>query len=109
MSVREQATRIAEAAETAWMADAYGPAAFRRVAEFLLGKGHSPEECEAILRSKHMRWADDSQGRGIGRAANSAAFVRYYESARNLPLGTDWASEARMLAAETPLVLRGEE
>lgn len=109
MSVWEEATRIAEAAQTAWMAEEYGPVAFARVASFLLAKGHSPEECEAILRSKHMRWADDSQGRGIGADTTSSAFIRYYENARNLPLGSDWLSEGRMLAAETPLVLRGEE
>lgn len=94
---------IAEAAETSYMAEDYGPDGFRRVARFLLAQGHSAYEAEAILRSKHMRWADDSQGRGIGRKTTSAAFIRYYEASR-----TDWTTEARTLAAESSLTLRDE-
>lgn len=94
---------IAEAAETAYMAEDYGFAAFRRIAKFLLDKGHSAYEAEAILRSKHLRWADDSQGRGVGRKTTSAAFIRYYEASQ-----TNWQTVARTLAAESSLTLRDE-
>jgi hypothetical protein len=98
----EAAQRVADAAETAYMADAYGPDEFRKVARFLLAKGHSEREAEAILKSKHMRWADDSEGRGHGKRTGSAAFKRYYDGVRSLPSRGDWLEEGRVLAAETP-------
>lgn len=81
-----------------YMADDYGPAAWKRIADFLLKQGHSRDETAAIMRSKHARWADDSEGRGNGKTCNSAAFVRYYEKQAER---FDWMAEGRSLAAET--------
>ena len=92
----DPAAEIAEASATAYMADDYGPDEFRKVAAFLLAQGHSAREAEAILQSKHMRWADDSEGHGDGRPTNAAAFKRYYRAGHH-----DWLAEGRELAAAT--------
>lgn len=84
-----------------YMADAYGPAAWKRIADFLLKQGHSRDAAAAIMRSKHARWADDAQGAGIGRGTNSAAFIRYYETLPTVRSGFDWITEGKALAVET--------
>ena len=95
---------VAQAAEFggAYMAEDYGPDGFRRAADFLLKQGHSEHEAYSILMSKHMRWAEDSEGQGAGKTTNAAAFKRYYEKAK-----VDWRAEARQLAIETPESLEG--
>jgi hypothetical protein len=72
---------VMEDAEFAYMADAYGEPALREIARFLLKQGHTTREAAAIMLSKHLRWADDLEGRGNGKRADSAAFKRYYEHA----------------------------
>jgi hypothetical protein len=75
---RTAAVAMADKTSDAYMADNYGKS-WVACANLLLDRGYSPEETEAILRSKHMRWADDSQGRGNGHQTNSAAFKRYLD------------------------------
>lgn len=96
---RSPVDRVMAKTETAYMREAYGDAAWRVCATFLLNRGHAEDEVVALLLSKHMRWADDSQGAGAGKGTNSAAFSRYYylSGARD----TDWIAEGRALAAES--------
>ena len=68
---------VMTATESAYMRDAYGEGAWARCVKLLLARGLTSEEAVAVLRSKHMRWADDAQGRGIGHETNSGAFRRY--------------------------------
>lgn len=96
----EAAERVAVAAEAAYMASDYGHPSFRRIAAMLLSEGMTEHEAESILKSKHARWADDSQGRGIGKGTTSAAFKRYYD--RKKERGFDWLQEGREMAWETP-------
>ena len=97
--IAARAILVAEATEIAYMADDYGTRGMERIAAYLLTNGHSDHEAEAIMKSKHLRWADDSQGRGIGRTTTFAAFKRYYEA--NVAGGFDWIAEGKTLAAET--------
>ena len=103
---RPAAERVASAASVGYMADDYGEDEWRKVAQFLLAQGHSEHEAEAIMVSKHARWADDSEGRGNGKPTGAAAFKRYYARIR-LPHGTTWEDEGRLLALETPSELEG--
>lgn len=103
------AERVAAAAAEGYMAEDYGPDEWLGVAAFLLDKGHSEHEAEAVMRSKHMRWADDSEGHGDGQATDAAAFIRYYEkrdAERNVFNARErqgfWKAEAGVLAEETP-------
>lgn len=108
----DRAVRIAEATETAYMADVFGDNHRRLIALYLLAQDHTDHEAEAILKSKHLRWSDDSQGTGIGKTPNSASFKRYYErlaavhAERGNP--TFWQTEAAYLASETPSDLAEE-
>jgi hypothetical protein len=72
----QRAARLAELTQDAYMADAYGKS-WRTCAMVLINMGLGDKQIEAVLRSKHMRWADDSCGRGDGKQTNSAAFERY--------------------------------
>lgn len=91
--------RVMVRTESAYMREDYGDSAWRLCATFLFNRGHAEDEVVAILLSKHMRWADDSQGRGAGKAANSAAFGRYYVA--NADRGFDWLADGRTLAAQS--------
>lgn len=51
------AREIAKRCEDAYSADAYR--SWSAVAQFLLNLGYSERETEAIMRSKHTRWARD--------------------------------------------------
>jgi hypothetical protein len=98
-AVRIDLDLVLEASECGYMHDSYGDAAWRQCARFLLAQGHNAPEAAAIMLSKHMRWADDSQGRGIGKGTNSAAFKRYYIRATH---GGDWwRLEGERMAYET--------
>jgi hypothetical protein len=72
-SPRELATRV----DDAYMTDRYGEGAWLRVCRFLKDEGFSEAEAEAVLRSKHMRWAHDAKL--TNGEPNSADFKRYYE------------------------------
>jgi hypothetical protein len=90
---------VVEATETAYMRDCFSDGAWRECARFLLAQGHTASEAAAILLSKHVRWADDVQGRGIGKGTTSAAFKRYYN--RCSPPGGSWQLEGEQMAYET--------
>jgi len=62
----------------AYMHDSYGEKAWLVCAKYLALRGLTGPQIEAVLRSKHMRWADDCEGRGNGKKTNSAAFRRYW-------------------------------
>lgn len=64
----------------AYMRPVYGNSAWSRVIRFLISKDFTPAEIIAILRSKHMRWADDSAENNRSRSKN---FVRYFEDPMN--------------------------
>lgn len=88
--------RVAVAAETAWMYDAYGEEAIREIATFLLGEGHSERAAAAIIRSKHLRWAEDCEGE-----TTAASFRRYYETSFLSGRAViDWAREGRGIAED---------
>lgn len=91
---------IAEATSTAYMFDDYGTS-WKRCIRILLGYGLSPKQVEAVLLSKHMRWADDSEGRGNGNKTNSAAFDRYLQSWMMAKGGQAWQEEVQQLTTET--------
>jgi hypothetical protein len=95
--------RVVDATQCAYMVDDYRPESWRRIARFLLLEGFTEHEAEAIMRSKHLRWADDSEGHGAGKEPTSAAFVRYYIACRQG--GLDWRAEARDMAMGTPTEL----
>lgn len=84
--LQEIASRVAEATADAYMADDYGEAAWRACALLLLRRGYTERETAAILRSKHMRWADDAEGRGEGNRTTSGALARYLDRVER----TDW-------------------
>ncbi len=94
---REDLQAVLDKTAIGYMHYAYGDSAWEMCARFLLRQGHGVLEASAIMLSKHMRWADDSDGHGHGHATNSAAFKRYY--ARNDQEW--WLREGRELALET--------
>lgn len=53
----------------------YSPTQWRRIAAWLIDHGYSDQAVEAILMSKHMRWAGDSFD---GRPMTLEKFARYY-------------------------------
>lgn len=96
---REVAEIVAEDTADAYMADVYGPAAWKASATLLLQRNLISVEVMAFLRSKHMRWADDAFGRGAGAKATSGALRKYIE-AQEVRFGDQWlAAEAASLAA----------
>ena len=97
-SRRNRANVIAIKSADAYMADNYGNF-WAPCAEYLVTMGLTNQEVEAILRSKHMRRADDSEGKGNGKQTNSAAFKRYVWA--RIASGFDWNREARQMALET--------
>lgn len=72
------AAELATKTRDAYMAPDYGEAAWRECARFLFAEGFTADEAEWILRSKHMRWADDTEGAGRGNKTNSGALRRYF-------------------------------
>jgi len=87
-----------EETQVAYMRDDFSDGAWRKVFEFLLKEGHAPAAAAAIMLSKHVRWADDSQGRGEGKGTNSAAFIRYYKGVSAV---RQWPQEGLELARQT--------
>jgi len=61
-------------ATDAYMFDAYGEKLWRSVTKFLFSEGFSEAGVIEILRSKHMRWADDS----VGQISTLKEFKEYY-------------------------------
>jgi hypothetical protein len=98
--------QIIEACSTAHMADEYGEVALSTIVLFLLNEGHSAYEVEAIVKSKHLRWADDTYGAGDGQKTNSVTFQRYYDLCEKRTPGY-WKAEARDLVRLSSLDLDG--
>lgn len=76
MTTKERAEAVAESCADAYSADRYG--SWRMVAFKLLQKGFTDKEAEAIMRSKHMRWAGDAW-EGPSCKYPSAAIMDYIE------------------------------
>jgi len=91
------AVALAERCADAYMVANYGTS-WTACAKLLLDRGYTEREAEAILRSKHMRWADNSEGRGDGNKTNSAAFGRYLNKQEKRG---DWRKEVAQIAVET--------
>lgn len=91
---------IDQATSTAYMRDDYGTS-WKQCIRLLLTYGLSPKQVEAILLSKHMRWADDSEGKGNGNKTNSAAFERYLTSWMMVKGAQAWQVEIEQLTSET--------
>jgi hypothetical protein len=83
-TAHQLAREIAERTTDAYSFDlSYSMTAWRGVTKFLLEQGYSAGAVECILRSKHTRWADDMQGRGLdGHRMTRARFERYFATAR---------------------------
>lgn len=87
-------------------ADAYSAgryASWAGVAFALLSKGFTATQTEAIMRSKHMRWAADATPARWGRVP-SIAIIQYIEGDKRefSPL------ELKQLIRETPQLQKGE-
>jgi hypothetical protein len=67
--------RLTESTRDAYSADRYR--SWRACAAFLLRRGMTEREAEAVLRSKHMRWAADATS-FTGRVSTKA-LERYLE------------------------------
>lgn len=65
------------------------------VCAMLLRRGYSEQEAEAILRSKHMRWAHDTSGvrHGQTRAKHLAQYIDQQ--------GASWKGDVEQLVRET--------
>ena len=61
---------LAERTSDAYSYDRYGASGWRGSARALLRAGFTPDDAEAILRSKLTRWAADMGGRRYGRASS---------------------------------------
>lgn len=75
------ARQIAEQTSDAYSFDRYG--SWLACATLLVRRGYSVDECEAILRSKWMRWAADASSNRYGRCS-SADLARYLDKQTNL-------------------------
>ena len=101
--------QITEACGEGYMASEYGEENLRKIVLFLLGKGLSAYEVEAVCLSKHLRWADDMEGEGNGKKTDSAAFKRYYRRVAHASKQgpTFWKTEAAELVETSSLNLDG--
>lgn len=93
---RPVATRLAERTADSFSFDRY--VSWFAVCAFLIRSGYTEREAEAILRSKHMRWAADAatgQGSRYGqcRPKNVADYIALQ--------GATWKREVRTLTDET--------
>lgn len=71
----------------------YSRREWKRIVRFLLGAGYSPRGAEEVVRSKHMRWAADSELTG-GDMMTLEKFESYWVHNER--------SARRMLKAECP-------
>ena len=63
----------------AFMRNTYGEKSWRQCARALVMDGLDASEAIEFLRSKHMRWADDAYGAGVGRDTTSATLQLYLD------------------------------
>lgn len=78
---RKEADQVAERTSDAYSFDRY--TSWKACAIVLMDLGYDVNEAEAILRSKHTRWAADSSNKPYGRA-NSSDLKRYLENPQNV-------------------------
>jgi hypothetical protein len=71
-----EAQEVAEKCKDAYSAPAYR--SWASVAAMLLKKGFTPEECEAIMRSKWTRWARDASFKDYRYGSYPAKVVEDY-------------------------------
>lgn len=62
---------IADRCSDAYSFDRYGASGWRGAAQVLAKRGLSPDEIEAVLRSKWTRWAGDWSGKRYGRVSGA--------------------------------------
>jgi hypothetical protein len=79
-----QAAFLAHALENAYSTDNYG-GFWRSTVRALISRGYSLRETEALIRSKHTRWACDSCTRHRYGKHNSTCLINYIENS-NLDL-----------------------
>ena len=63
----------------AFMIDVYGLEEWRKCISYLLDRGMEPVEVVELLRSKHMRWADDTRDWNLEEPTHSQVFIEYFE------------------------------
>lgn len=68
------AKALAIKTQDAYMAGAYGTEEWTACAAFLLEQGMTSRQAEAVLLSKHMRWADDGS---VADRPTAAGFRHY--------------------------------
>lgn len=97
-SRREAAKHMSEETADSFSFDRYGEAAWRATILWLLQQGYTYSGVEAIMRSKHTRWAADNANRYS--RITSGDFKRYW--LKYYPTGSDAAlSEVRELTVGT--------
>jgi len=80
MITQAQALAVAAATQDAYSFEAYGEQGWRGCALLLRTRGLDKFEIEAVLRSKHMRWAADDAGKTKG--CTSADLERHLANPR---------------------------
>ncbi len=79
MTTTAIARKVALATQDAYSYDRYGSNAWLATAKWMAKQGLNEQEIEAMLRSKHTRWAMDA----AGDKGKSKAFENYAASATN--------------------------
>lgn len=85
------ARTVALATSDAYSYDRYGVNAWLATAKYLEKQGLTDRQIEAILRSKHTRWAMDA----AGDKGKQTAFKRYVENSKWFNLKTEAAEMER--------------
>jgi hypothetical protein len=87
-TLKETATELAERTADSYSYDGFGAPAWRALILWLLKEGYNERQVEAIVRSKHTRWARDivSSYRG-----SSKDFARYWS--KGYPTGSEMAAK----------------
>lgn len=99
-SIRKAAKELANKCADAYSADRY--ASWPAVAEWLLRKGYTEAEAEAIMRSKWTRWAADASSNRYGR--NTAADLAAWMANEEKRMGrTKFAAEVVTMTKESGL------
>jgi hypothetical protein len=88
---------LADKCSDAYSADRYNHGWLPSI-KMLRRRGYDDHEIEAILRSKHTRWAGDSSKHpnGLITSSDLARYIDKYNPAR-------WKQEIAQLVAETPI------
>ena len=86
---------LAEKCSDAYSTDRYANGWLPSV-KMLRRRGYNDREIEAILRSKHTRWAGDSSNHAYGKVTSSD-LARYIDAHKP----EEWRSEVDMLVRET--------